>query len=109
MKIAIAGPYSAPTGKERQQNLDALNEAAASIYEMGHIPLVGVNAALPVLEKSEVDDEYQLIMDISLAIAKDCDALLLLAASAETAGELDFMESQGKPVYKSISEIPTEP
>ena len=32
MKIAIAGPYSAPTGKERQHNLDALNEAAASIY-----------------------------------------------------------------------------
>lgn len=108
MKIAITGPYSAPTGKERQQNLDALNEAAAAIYEMGHLPLVGVNAALPVLEKSAVDDEYKLIMDISLAIAKDCDALLLLAASADATGELEYMESQGKPVYKSISEIPVE-
>lgn len=108
MKIAIAGPYSAPTGKERQQNLDALNEAAAAIYEMGHLPLVGVNAALPVLEKSEVDDEYKLIMDISFAIAKDCDALLLLAASADATGELEYMESQGKPVYKSLSEIPVE-
>ncbi|MBX7107981.1 MAG: hypothetical protein K1X61_04970 [Chitinophagales bacterium] len=106
MKIAIAGPYSAPTGKERQQNLDALNEAAAAIYEMGHIPVVGVNAALPVLEKSETEDEYQLITDIAVAITQDCDALLLLAASADAAPELESMESQGKPVFKSIGEIP---
>lgn len=106
MKIAIAGPYSAPTGKERQQNLDALNEAAAAIYEMGHIPVVGVNAALPVLEKSETEDEYQLITDIAVAITQDCDALLLLAASEDAAPELESMESQGKPVFKSIGEIP---
>ncbi|MBK9730087.1 MAG: hypothetical protein IPO83_02165 [Chitinophagaceae bacterium] len=106
MKIAITGPYSAPTGKERQQNLDKMNEAAAAIYEMGHIPIIGVNAALPVLEKSEVDDEYKLIMDISIAIAEDCDALLLIAASPDAARELELLQSKGKPVYKSLSEIP---
>ena len=106
MKIAIAGPYSAPTGKERQQNLDAMNEAAATIYEMGHIPIIGVNAALPVLEKSEVDDEYKLIMDISMAMIESCDALLLLAESPGANRERELIESQGKPVFKSISEIP---
>jgi len=108
MKIAIAGPYSAPTGKERQQNLDAMNEAAAAIYEMGHIPIIGVNAALPVLEKSEVDDEYKLIMDISMAMVESCDALLLLAESPGANKERDLIQSQGKPVYKSLSEIPAE-
>jgi hypothetical protein len=106
MKIAIAGPYSAPTGKERQQNLDAMNEAAAVIYEMGHIPLIGVNAALPVLEKSEIDDEYKLIMDISLAVVENCDALLLLAESPGANRERDLVTSLGKPVYRSLNEIP---
>ncbi|MEO6166732.1 MAG: DUF1937 family protein, partial [Chitinophagales bacterium] len=103
----IAGPYSAPTGKERQQNLDAMNEAAAAIYEMGHIPIIGVNAALPVLEKSEVDDEYKLIMDISMAMVESCDALLLLAESQGANRERELIASQGKPVFKSISEVPS--
>lgn len=106
MKIAVAGPYSAPTGKERQQNLDAMNEAAAAIYEMGHIPVIGVNAALPVLEKSEVDDEYKLIMDISMAIIENCDAMLLLGESPGANRERDLVLSQGKPVYHSLQEIP---
>lgn len=106
MKIAVAGPYSASTGKERQQNLDAMNEAGAVIYEMGHIPIIGVNAALPVLEKSEVDDEYKLIMDISMAIIESCDAMLFLAESPGASRERDLILSQGKPVYRSLSEIP---
>ena len=106
MKIAIAGPYSAPTGKERQQNLDAINEAAVALYEMGHIPLIGVNAALPVLEKSEVDDEYKLIRDISLAIVEGCEAMLFLGESPGATQERDLILSQGKPVYTSIGEVP---
>ncbi len=104
MKIAIAGPYSAPTGKERQHNLDVMNEAGAAIYEMGHIPIIGVNAALPVLEKSEVDDEYKLIMDITRAMVESCDALLSL--SPATSGEQEIIAALGKPVYYSLSEIP---
>ncbi|MBA3647570.1 MAG: DUF4406 domain-containing protein [Chitinophagales bacterium] len=106
MKIAIAGPYSAPTGKERQENLDAMNEAAVALYEMGHIPLIGVNAALPVLEKSEVDDEYKLIMDISMAVVESCDSLLLLKESPGANRERDLILSLGKPVYKSLEEVP---
>ncbi len=30
MMIAVAGPYSAPTAAQRQQNLDAMNRAARS-------------------------------------------------------------------------------
>ncbi len=106
MKIAITGPYSAPTGKERQDNLDAMNEAAVALYEMGHIPIIGVNAALPVLEKSEVDDEYKLIIDISMAIAENCDAILVLGESPGANRERDRMLEQKKPVYRSLEEIP---
>jgi len=48
--IAVAGPYSAATAGERQSNLDAMNRAAADLVRRGHIPVIGVNAALPVVE-----------------------------------------------------------
>ena len=47
MLIAVAGPYSADTLEQRQRNLDAMNEAAAGVMNRGHIPVIGVNAALP--------------------------------------------------------------
>ncbi|MFL5753788.1 MAG: DUF4406 domain-containing protein [Bacteroidia bacterium] len=106
MKIAIAGPYSAPTPEQRQKNLDLMNEAAARVYELGHIPLIGVNAALPVLQKSRTTEPYRLIMDISLALVGDCDALLLIGESPGANKERDLLLSQNKPVYHSIAGIP---
>jgi hypothetical protein len=106
MKIAIAGPYSAGTDEQRRRNLDAMNKAAAHVYAMGHIPVIGVNAALPVLHQSGSADSYKLIMDISLAVVGDCDALLLLAESPGANRERDLILSQGKPVYYGLEEIP---
>ena len=44
MLIAVAGPYSAETQEHRQRNLNVLNQAAAAILKLGHVPVVGVNA-----------------------------------------------------------------
>ena len=105
MKIAVAGPYSADTPEQRQKNLDAMNRAAARLYELGHVPIIGVNAALPVLHQSQTGNSYKLIMDISLAVVGDCDALLLIAESPGANKERDLILSQGKPVYYSLEEI----
>jgi hypothetical protein len=105
MVIGIAGPYSAETEEQRQKNLDAMNSAAAKLLELGHIPLIGVNAALPVVIKANVQDRYKSIMDISLAVMDACDALLLLAESPGAIKERDRMLSKGKLVFKSIEEI----
>jgi hypothetical protein len=106
MIIAIAGPYSAPTEEGRQANLNRLNEAAARVLEMGHIPLIGVNAALPVVEKANVTDKYKAIMDISMAVIDKCDALLLIAESPGANRERDLILAKGLPVYYSLEEIP---
>src|SRR5687767_11420703 len=106
MRIAVAGPYSAPTAEERERNLDLMNEAAARLLERGHIPVIGMNAALPVLEKANVADRYKAIMEISLAVVSSCDALLLLAESPGANKERDLILSQGKPVFTSIDEVP---
>lgn len=106
MLIAVAGPYTADTEIQKKKNLDAMNEAAARVYEKGHIPLIGVNAALYVIEKLEGESEKNAMMDISLALVERCDALLLIGESPGANRERDLILSKGKIVYNSIYEIP---
>ncbi|QQR86088.1 MAG: DUF4406 domain-containing protein [Flavobacteriales bacterium] len=106
MIIGIAGPYSAPTAEQRQANLDALNAAAAHLLELGHVPVIGMNAALPVLEHADVADRYKAVMDISLAVIGACDALLLIGESPGANKERDLIRSQRKPVYMRIEDVP---
>jgi hypothetical protein len=106
MLIAVAGPYSAPTPEKRQRNLDAMNDAAAAVYRRGHVPVIGVNAALPVLDSLDSEDEYEVIMKISLGVVERCDALLLIGESPGANRERDLVLSKGLPVYYSIDEIP---
>ena len=106
MKIAVAGKYSAETAEERQANFDAMNEAAARLLELGHTPLIGVNAALPVVERARVADKYEAIMQISMAVISVCDAILIISNSSGADRERDFFIANGKPVYNSIDAIP---
>lgn len=106
MLIAVAGPYSAPTAAERQANLDAMNRAAAEVMRRGHIPVIGVNAALPVVDALDPDDRYGALMAISLGVVGCCDALLLIGESPGANKERDLIASKGRPVYLSIDDIP---
>ncbi len=105
MIIGVAGPYSADTAEERQINLDNMNKAAARLLELGHVPLIGINAAIPILEKANVLDKYKCTMDIFLAVISACDALLLLAESPGANKERDLILAKGRPVFNSIDEI----
>lgn len=105
MIIGVAGPYSAATTAERQENLDRMNQAAVRLLEKGHIPLIGVNAALPVVEQGGAIDRYKAIMDISMAVIDTCEALLLLAESPGANRERDLVLRKGLRVYTSIDEI----
>ena len=107
MLIAVAGPYSAETVEQRQQNLDAMNKAAAGVMMRGHIPVIGVNAALPVVELLGPEiDRYEAIMAISLALVDKCEALLVIGESPGVNRELDVVRSKGLPIYQDLSEIP---
>jgi hypothetical protein len=106
MIIGVAGPYSAPTAEQRQKNLDAMNEAAARLLEIGHVPFIGVNAALPVVEQSGVADRHKAIMDISMALIDKCEAILIIGESPGANRERDHVKAKGLPVYYSIDEVP---
>jgi hypothetical protein len=35
---------------QRATNLRSLNEAAVAVHRAGHVPIIGVNMALPIIE-----------------------------------------------------------
>lgn len=108
MIIAVAGPYSAPTSEQRAQNLQRLNTVAAQVWARGHIPVIGINAALPVLAEAtdEWQDPYEASMAISLAAISGCEALLLVAESPGALRERDVFLQRGLPVYRHLDELP---
>lgn len=107
MIIGVAGPYSASTFAEKRKNLDALNSAAAQLLALGHVPIVGVNAALPVVEKlTDSSGAYDAVMNISCAVMTCCEALLLLGESPGALRERDLIVARGLPVYERLEDVP---
>jgi len=104
--IAIAGPYSDPDTEIRKRNLEKLNSYAVQIYLKGHIPVIGVNAALHVTELLDKSDRRKAMMDISLALVEKCDAILFTGESPGANMERDLMAGIGKKIFYKPEEIP---
>ncbi len=104
--IIVAGPYSAPTAEGRAANLAAMNRAAAEVARRGHIPVIGVNAALPVLEAAGLPYSDPLMMTISLALAGRCDGCLHIARSPGADREAAALQALGRPVWTRVEDIP---
>lgn len=106
----VAGPYTtnAHSSIERHQNLLALNRAAYKIFEKGHVPIIGVNMALPIVEAMGKGYFNELMMPMSYALAKKCDAVLRIkGCSLGADAEVDKIIQQGGQVFRSIDEIPS--
>jgi len=111
MWIMIAGPYStgARTEAERAANLRRLNEAALAVFRKGHVPVIGVNAALPVIAAAGASAAAQdeIMMPMSLALAERCDGCLRIGGASRGADdEVARFVAVGKPVYRSVEEVP---
>jgi len=107
MWIMISGPYTSGAADEHQRaaNLRVLNEAALALFRMGHVPVIGVNMALPVIEAGGAYDEV--MMPLSLALADRCDACLRIGgASRGAADEADRFRAIGLPVYSRLEDVP---
>jgi len=109
MYIMIAGPYTAgSTDKEQwKQNHQLLNEYAYQVHLKGHVPVIGVNVALPIIETVGADKFEELMMPISLAMAERCDAVLRIGGPSRGADqEVEVFEKKNLPIYWSIEEVP---
>lgn len=114
MWIMIAGPYRTGGGAAdpaiRSANLKILNEAAVALHRAGHVPIIGVNMALPMIEAVGGGDAAyaELMAPISLALVDRCDACLRVGGlSIGADDEVRRFEAAGRPVYRALSEIPS--
>jgi hypothetical protein len=115
MWIMVAGPYRAGGGAAdpaiRAANLKLLNAAAVALHRAGHVPIIGVNMALPMIEAvggSEAAYE-ELMAPLSLALVERCDACLRVGGPSQGADdEVRRFEAAGRPVYRTLGEVPSE-
>lgn len=107
--IMVAGPYTsgAASAQDRARNLRVLNEAAFEVFCRGHVPILGVNLALPIIEAAGFGRYEEIMMPLSLAAALRCDAVLRVGGDSAGAGlEVETIRSRGGTVYRSVAEVP---
>jgi hypothetical protein len=108
MWILIAGPYTsgAHTAAARAANLRRMNEAAYAVLELGHVPVIGVNMALPIIETAGAETFDAIMMPVSLALAERCDAVLRIGGdSAGADAEVARVRARGGRVFTALAEI----
>jgi hypothetical protein len=110
MWIWVCGPY-ATGGADKDQraaNLRILNEAAFEVFRRGHIPLIGANMTVPIIEAAGLDDaSHDIRLPFSLALLERCDACLRIGGESRGSDiEVEAFEASGRPVFSSLSDIP---
>lgn len=109
MWIMVSGPYTAggADAAKRAENLRAMNTAAVELFRRGHVPLIGVNMALPMIEAAGERAFDAIMMPVSLALADRCDACLRVGGPSKGADdEMERFRAAGKPVYAALDDVP---
>lgn len=77
------------------------------MFRKGHVPVVGVNRALPVIDAAGADGYESITMPLSLALADRCDAILRIGGPSPGADrEVERLWSRGGTGYRSVDEAP---
>jgi hypothetical protein len=109
MWIMVSGPYTAggADAATRAANLRAMNLAALALLRAGHVPIIGVNLALPVIDAAGDASFDEIMMPLSLAAAERCDACLRIGGPSRGADdEVERFRRAGKPVYGALADVP---
>ena len=103
----VAGPYTScgADAAARAANLHALNGVALALQRLGHVPIIGVNLALPIIAAGAAFEEV--MMPLSLALTERCDACLRIGGASRGADEeAARFATAGKPVFRALEEVP---
>ncbi|WP_138945081.1 DUF4406 domain-containing protein [Plantibacter sp. M259] len=109
--ILIAGPYRSGTGGDPDaiaRNLERLEAAAAPIYALGHVPMIGEWVALPILRGMDTaSGDGDVMYETARRLLQHCDAVLRLPGESSGADtDVAIARERGIPVYTDLSEIP---
>lgn len=115
LQILVAGPLRGGTDDEPDRiaaNIARMEEAAALLFEMGHLPIVGEWLSLPLIERAgstRVGDEaYERIQHpLGMRLVRKCDAVLRLPGPSIGS---DLMvataREAGIPVREAVRDFP---
>ncbi|AZH84701.1 DUF4406 domain-containing protein [Plantibacter sp. PA-3-X8] len=109
--ILIAGPYRSGTGGDPDaiaRNLERLEAAAAPIFALGHVPMIGEWVALPILRGIDTaSGDGDVMYETARRLLQHCDAVLRLPGESSGAdADVAIARERGIPVYTDLSEIP---
>lgn len=113
--ILIAGPYRSGTNGNAAliaSNLEHLEAAALAVFRLGHMPMIGEWAALPLASQAgstQVGDSVseQFLYPVAARMLRHCDGLLRIAGASRGAdGDVKLASELGLPVYHALADIP---
>ena len=108
MLVMIAGPFTtdAATDDARREILAALDRVALEVFARGHVPVVGVHMALPIIETTGARYE-DVTMPLCLRLAARCDAVIRLdGPSASADAEVKVVLDRGGRRYRRAGDLP---
>jgi len=113
--ILIAGPYRSGTNDDAalmRANLDMLETVALPLFRLGHLPMIGEWAALPLLQlaggKKPGDAAWEEILyPVAHRLLLKCDAVLRLEGASKGADEdVRIAKERGLPIYYRLQDVP---
>lgn len=118
LMILVAGPYRSGTNDDPaliQKNVDAMNEMALRIYQLGHLPVLGEWFALPLIEtagSTEMGDDIwnELFHPVAIRLISKYDIIFRIGGPSGGADEVVRIgKEHGKRIVyglEQISQIP---
>ena len=112
--ILVAGPYRSGTNDDPaliQKNVDAMNDMALKLYQMGHLPVLGEWFALPLIEtagsKTMGDDIWnELFHPVAVRLISKCDVVMRIGGPSGGADQMiHFGKESGKRIVYDIGEL----
>ena len=105
LRIYIAGPYTASSGKEIEKNVNNAIDAEIKVLEKGHYPYIP-HLTHYIRKRPSCKLTWEDFIQWDRIWIETCDAVLLLEESKGAHLEVEFAKSLGKKIYKSIEEVP---
>jgi hypothetical protein len=113
--ILVAGPYRSGTNDDPvliRRNVDAMLDASLALFRAGHLPVMGEWYALPLIEhagSTRIGDAVfdEIFHPVSRRLVARCDACLRIGGPSAGADEMVALATaHGRPVYRSLDEVP---
>lgn len=110
MRIYIAGPYTADSDSQIQKNVNNAIDTAILVFKKGHYPYIPHLTHWIEIRNMETNQglKWEDYIEMDRIWLENCDALLYLGSSKGADIELNHAKKEGKPIFYSITEIPTE-